>query len=226
MTLAVTPSPAAAALSPLRAAAEARRLMAASAMPASSLAADVRASLKDARASVKAQAKQRVHQLREQMKLLQKLLAGNPKELARQVARIAKELRAVLKDFGGAHEGDVQDAALGGDTAAKPSETPLQARQRAAGLEETPEAQEMKAFVTEVRGLLKKLTDLLREAKIQPGAAKDKNERRDPFDDAQDELGNLRNDLDRAFRDASGEAKVFDAPANAAAPGGLVSVKV
>jgi hypothetical protein len=212
---------------------------------AKKLAQDVRASAQDARDIRKAQAKQRAEQLRQEMRLLSKLLAGDPKALARQVARIAKEMRAVLKDFGAAHKADVQDATLAreaakaeanekGDADAKPTPTPpsqdqsLEARRREAGLEETPEAREMKAFISDLRGMLKKLREMLQEAKIKAGPqAKDAKEKRDPFEVAADALGELEDDLNNAYQDVEGEAKLHDAPAGAPGePGAQISLRV
>lgn len=203
---------------------------------------DFRLAHQDVRAMRKAHARERAEQLRKEMRLLEKLLAGNPKELARQIARIAKELRAVLKEFGDAHKGDVADATARREAAqarassetesaqagTRPQPAPapertLEQRRREAGLEETPEALEMKDFIRDLRGMVKKLRELLQEAKIKSGAAareaKPAHEKRDPFEIAKDELAELEKALNEAYQDASAEAKVFDAP------GSLVSLQ-
>jgi hypothetical protein len=221
---------------------------------------DFRAARQDVRDQAKARAREKVQRLRDELKLLAKLLAGNPKEFARQVARIAKELRAAFKEFAQAHKGDVQDATVQREAAANDAaekaasakavdEEPagedatdaaaketsveqkpasgyatatveprtVEERRRAAGIEDTPEAKEMKDFIREVRGMLKKLREMLQEAKVKGGetARKQPGEKTDPFEDAEKELKELDKDLDRALQDVSAEAKLAPVQAGA-----------
>lgn len=60
---------------------------------------EAREAARDAR---KTQAHQRVIQLRDQYQLIRKLHAHNPQEMARQLARIFKELKSALKDYAAA----------------------------------------------------------------------------------------------------------------------------
>jgi hypothetical protein len=243
-------APARKAAPPAKAAASDERV-AAQLAAAKKVAEDFRTARQDARSAMKAQARERAEQLRKEMRLLEKLLAGNPKELARQIARIAKEMRGLLKQFSDVHKADVADATMARESAkaeaqsagAKsaeagkvndaPVEKPaapvrvepptLAERQRAAGLEETVEAAEMKDFIRELRGMVKKLRDLLQEAKIKAGTAlkdpREANEKKDPFELAEEELKQLEKELTDAHQDASAEAKVFDGP------GGIVSLQ-
>ncbi|GAA0532380.1 phage repressor protein C with HTH and peptisase S24 domain [Rhizomicrobium palustre] len=49
--------------------------------------------------NAKAQAKQRVEQVRQMLRQMKMLAAGNPKQMARQIAELAKELAAAVKEY-------------------------------------------------------------------------------------------------------------------------------
>ncbi|MEO6339234.1 MAG: hypothetical protein ABIO39_04260 [Caulobacteraceae bacterium] len=54
---------------------------------------------KEARDATRTRVKQTVQRLREELKLIKQMWAGDPKHLARQISRIAKELKAALADY-------------------------------------------------------------------------------------------------------------------------------
>lgn len=193
----------------------------------------------EARDIAKSYAKARVEQLREQLRIFGKLLSGDPKALAKQVARIAKELHETLKDFSEAHKSDLEDAALVQErAAAEPDadapdteaasvakDTPGQAAPVAASGADNPAdlspTDEMKDFIKQVRGVLKKLKEALQEAKLKAGLeAFQPFKKDDPFKLANEAMSDLQGALDHAFYLAELETQAMDAP------GARVSVTV
>jgi transposase-like protein len=52
----------------------------------------------EARGNTKARAKETVERLKEEFKLIRRMWAHNPKEMAKQLARVAKELKHAVAD--------------------------------------------------------------------------------------------------------------------------------
>jgi hypothetical protein len=187
----------------------------------------------DAREARKTQAYADVLRLRDQFKLIRKIYANNPQEMARQLGKIFKELKAALKAYGEATKGDpgakppepsADVAAAKAESAPKePSpEAPredaratLQAGASAymkQGVDEDrlvrqrrdEQAQMTLAFVDEVRGLVKEIVKTYVEAKIKAAfLGKGRDERSEPFKETDKAL----KELEEAMGDLEADAK-------------------
>jgi hypothetical protein len=71
--------------------------------------------------SAKEQARVKLQQIRERMNILKKLFGANPKELARALKEVFKELKAAVKEYSDA---DKQEMGLSGDTVSGALTTP------------------------------------------------------------------------------------------------------
>lgn len=146
----------------------------------------------------KSQAKARMQQLIELLKMVRKLYAEDPKAMARQLASIAKELKAVVKQYG---------------EAAKAGAAVLQAELSAAGSSLPPDAAaaerealngEAKAvamgdldFISNVRSLGQDMRDLLTRARTKATLTlPERFERSEDYEAADRSLRELHEGLD------------------------------
>ena len=167
---------------------------------------DMRLGKKNAIGDAKGRAKAKLQQVMERLKLLKKIYANDPKAMAKALAAAAKELKAVVKDYGKAAKeaGELyaQDFASLPDAATDPESAAAQRKQ----LEDEAkmEASGDMDFLKEVRSTSNALKDELQTAKTkgiltQPG----KFERSDEVKEAEDglkELDEMTEDLDQQIR--------------------------
>jgi hypothetical protein len=197
----------------------------------------------DAPERAKRDAKAKLIEIAKRVQLLKKLFAGNPKEMARALTQVFKELRAAVKaykDAGGQELGFAGEAAKGAvanDAAAKTDETSPEAERDEAPVEAeaTPAESEEKApepeqpaaavsavydavvgkirksigedgldFVKMVRQLVNGangLRDILEAARAQAKGKKPDKDTDEAFEDADEQIKALAEDLDRMERD-------------------------
>jgi hypothetical protein len=197
----------------------------------------------DARDAEKTRARETVSRLREQFKLIKKIYANNPPEMARQLGKIFKELKAALKVYAEANKGDVASAPAApqaGETTAPKAVEPekVEGRQsredmRAAAKEAAQaymkqseqdgkvertlreeKARGTLTFIDEVRGFVKAIRATYDEAKIKAALlGKGRDERSEPFKDTDKALKELDEAMTDMERDAKAELPLPAAPA-------------
>jgi hypothetical protein len=184
-----------------------------------------------ARDEAKARSRQKLEQLGKQFRLIRELYSANPKEMARQLARLARELKDELKAYAKATEsngayvsksppGDVASGAPASTEASATSTASPSAPRSPSHADAERESRAMSAhadldFTSLVKGFLKLLREELTKAKIGAAAsAPDRDDRNDPFKDADTAL----KEIDQSIDDLEKSAKA-DLPI----PGTLVS---
>lgn len=98
--------------------------------------------------TAKAQAKAKLEQVRERLRILRKLYAGNPREMARALTQLFKELKAAVKAYkeaGGQEFGVSASAAAGVVAAAAPGGAAASAGEVSEGGEEEARSSEQPA---------------------------------------------------------------------------------
>jgi len=181
-----------------------------------------------ARDARKTQAHAEVLRLREQFALIKKLYAGNPQEMARQMAKMSKELKAAVKSYAEATRGDPVASAevVAAKTDARTATSADEATQKDAAasardaanayqkqgiaeewrmrVQRDQEAQGTLEFVAQVRGLMKEMLKAFAEAKIKAAfLGKGRDERSEPFKEADAAM----KDLGEAVRDLEVDAR-------------------
>ena len=160
---------------------------------------DLRAGKKTAIGDAKGRAREKLNQLMERLKLIRKLYADDPKQMARQMAALAKEMKGLVKDYAAAAKasGELfsEDLKTPPDPAAPPEA-------QAAARKEIEDQAKMEIqgdmeFIKLVRGAGQALKDELEKAKIKgvltlPG----KFEQSDDYKEARDGLKDLDTALD------------------------------
>ena len=100
---------------------------------------------KEARDATRTRVKQTVERLKNELKLIKQMWAGDAKGLARQISRIAKELKAAMADYADAAKanGETYSAAAGVEPSltSVPSETAPADEPEAEAAEQTPDAE-------------------------------------------------------------------------------------
>jgi hypothetical protein len=170
------------------------------------------------RDDAKARAREKLTQLAERLRLIKSLYGANPKELARQIAHLVKELKAELKTYAEAAKANGEYVSASspapGAESAGPVDTAAQADPAAAQKASPHESAEREAriagahadldFIKQVRGLLKIVRQTLTEARIKDGAALvEPRNRASPFRDADEAL----KEVDEAIEDIEKAAK-------------------
>jgi hypothetical protein len=182
-----------------------------------------------ARDAVKARARQKLQQLGEQFKLIRKLYAANPKEMARQLARLARELKQELKAYAEAAKDNGEYLPSGSSAAANASAADTGAADAQAARPLTPapdparaerEARALSAhadldFIDLVKGFLKGVREELTTAKTRAAFLEpEKTSRADPFKEADEALKDVNKDIADMEKSAKADLPV---------PGTLVS---
>jgi hypothetical protein len=168
------------------------------------------------RQSAKDHARQRVVQLVEQLKTLKQFASENPEVMAKELARLAKELKSALAAYAraggraGGWAGALNPAAAPDQTAPSPStqDTYRQMRDRVAGSEIAGDME----FTKLVKGLAQTMRELLATAKIKTGVSGPGEEMQKDVEDTEATLKELDDELDALsgdIRASSPEAGLF-----------------
>jgi len=134
-----------------------------------SLKKQMKASRKALIGDAKGRVREKINQLRDQLKLIKKLYAEDPRNMARRLAALAKELKVAVKDYAkAAKEGGemVNQAIAAADDAALPAETRASERKTAED-EAKQEATGDMDFIKEVREFSRTLKEQLQTARIK-----------------------------------------------------------
>ena len=173
------------------------------------------------RQAAKDHAKQRVLALVEQIKTIKQFASDQPEIMAKQLARIAKELKSALAAYaqaggrGGAGWAGALSPAPAAAATPDPSSPPpstsdtyRQMRDRVAGSEIAGDMD----LVNQAKGIAETIRDLLTKAKIQKGVAGPGDEMKRDIDDTEatlKEVGKALDDMSTAIRATSPEAGLF-----------------
>jgi len=192
------------------------------------------ASRNDGAEQSKSRVREQIEGIKKRLNILKSLYAGNPKEMAKALAQVFKELKAAIKDYkaalksemdsagggavtampaepapapaGDAGETPEDDAAANVDTTAQPSDptAPYNAVETAA---RTMVGEDGLAFTKELRGLVDWIEQkLLAPARLQKQAQKPDKATDDAFKDVEDQLKALRKEIADTDRDLKAEA--------------------
>jgi len=170
-------------------------------------------SRKAARQAAKDQAKQRVLQLVERLKTIKKFASENPEVMAKQLAQVAKELKAALKAYaqaGGSTAGwqtSLSPAAPAGpDGEAK--DVYQQMKEQVSGSEAASDMD----FLKQAKGVAATIKEFLTKAKILTALKGPDKETEDFFDETDaslKEIAKAIESMDRDIRASSPAAGMF-----------------
>lgn len=154
----------------------------------------------------KGRAKEKMNQLREQLKLIKKLYADDPKNMARRLAAVAKELQGVVKDYARAarDSGEFfgQSLAAADESALAPEAR--SAERKAVEDEAKQETSGDMDFIKQVREFSRTLKEQLQTARIKATlTVQGKFEQSDDYKDAEKGLkavDEATEDLDQQIR--------------------------
>lgn len=159
-------------------------------------------SRKAARQAAKDQARQRVLQLVERLKTIKKFASENPEVMARQLAQVAKELKAALKayaDAGGSASG--WQTSLSPTAPAGPDAEPRDVYQQMKAQVSGSEAAGDMDFLKQAKGVAATIKEFLTKAKILTALKGPDKETQDNFDETDASLKEVAKAIDAMDRD-------------------------
>jgi len=166
----------------------------------------MKASRKALIGDTKGRAREKIGQLREQLKLVKKLYAEDPRNMARRLAALAKDLQGAVKDYARAAKdsGEMFNQSLAAaDEAALPPEARSAERKAVEGEAKVEISGDMD-FIKEVRDFSKTLKELLQTARIKATlTVEGKFEQSEDYKDAEKGLkavDEATEDLDQQIR--------------------------
>ena len=190
----------------------------------------------DGAEQAKARVREQIKEIRKRLNILKSLYATNPKEMAKALAQVFKELKAAIKDYKAALKSEMDNAGDAGltavpaepmpapDTAEKPeddqpavpeakTDTAVQATDATApyGAVETAArtmvGEDGLSFTKEIRALVDLIEQkLLTPARMQKQMLKPDKATDEAFEDVEDQLKALRKEIADTDRDLKAEA--------------------
>ena len=168
---------------------------------------------KERRQAAKAEAKARILQILDRLRELKKAAADNPEFMARQLAQIAKELKAALKAYAQAagSAGGWQtslNAATPAEPGAPPKDVYEQMKEQVSGSEVSGDMDVLKY----AKGIAKAIREELEKAKVKLTFAKPNDKTKDAIDETETtlkEVGKAIEDMDRDIKASSPAAGLF-----------------
>ncbi|BCW90963.1 hypothetical protein sos41_41400 [Alphaproteobacteria bacterium SO-S41] len=168
---------------------------------------------KERRQAAKAEAKARILQILDRLRELKKAGADNPEFMAKQLAQIAKELKAALKAYaqaGGSAAGwqTSLNAPAPAEPGAPPKDVYEQMKEQVSGSEAAGDMDVLKY----AKGIAKTIREELEKARLKLTFAKPDDKTKDAIDETETtlkEVGKAIEDMDRGIKASSPAAGLF-----------------